>query len=212
MAEQPDGHRWFAGFWEWMVRHEPAAERRARERVAGGARGRVLEIGCGVGANFAHFGDAVSAVVATDPDPFMLSRAHARAEAAPRPVEVHQAPAEHVPFDDASFDTVVTTLTLCTVSDPPAALSELRRVLRPEGELRFYEHVRYDHAFGAFWQDAVTPVWRWIGAGCHPNRDLEAAILAAGFQFSDIRRLKPVPPIPPMAFARPHIIGVARPA
>jgi ubiquinone/menaquinone biosynthesis C-methylase UbiE len=99
---------------------------------------------------------------------------------------------------------------MCSVGDAPRALSEVRRVLKPSGELRVYEHVRYSHSFGAFWQDVVTPVWRWLGAGCHPNRDIANLIRDAGFEFQKLELTKPLPPIPPMAFARPHIIGIAR--
>jgi ubiquinone/menaquinone biosynthesis C-methylase UbiE len=116
-----------------------------------------------------------------------------------------------LPFDDDSFDTVVSTLVMCSVRDPAKALSEVRRVLKPEGEYRFYDHVRYDHAFGAFWQDLVTPVWRWFGAGCHPNRDVAQFIRDAGFDIIQLELTKPLPPIPPMVFSRPHIKGIARP-
>lgn len=92
----------------------------------------------------------------------MLRRAERRAQDVGRPMELRQAPAEQLPFEDASFDTVESTLVLCTVRDPAKALSEIRRVLKREGQLRFYEHVRFEHAFGAFWQDLVTPLWRWV--------------------------------------------------
>ncbi len=101
---------------------------------------------------------------------------------------------------------------MCSVGEPLRALSEVRRVLKPSGELRMYEHVRYEHAFGAFWQDLITPVWRWVGAGCHPNRDIASFVRQAGFEFERIELTKPQPPIPPLVFIRPHIKGVARPA
>lgn len=212
MVKKPQGHKWFSAFWALMVRMEPASERRVRQDIAGGAKGRVLEIGCGVGANFPYFGDAVEHVVAIDPDPYMLERARKRAAKSNRSIEVRQAAAEDLPFEAASFDTVVSTLNMCTIADPMRALAEIKRVLRPGGgEYRFYDHVRYDHAFGAFWQDLVAPVWRWCGAGCNPNRDIAEFIRRSGFEFERLEFLREVPPVPPMSFVRPHIKGVARP-
>ncbi len=211
MNPQP-GHKWFAVFWDWMVRTESGAIRRVRQEVAGGAGGRVLEIGCGNGANFGYYADGTTDLVATDPDPYMIERAARLAAQLGRPIDVRQAPAEELPFEDASFDTVVSTLVMCTVRDPAKALTEVRRVLKPGGQFRFFEHVRYDYAFGAFWQDLVTPLWRWMGAGCHPNRDTARFIAEAGFQFRQLESLKPEPPLPPMIVTRPCIKGVAAPA
>ena len=214
MPNQDRGHRWFAAFY---VRLSASVERTpfmkgVRQEIVGGARGRVLEVGAGTGASFPYYGDQADEIVATEPDPHMLKRARRRAEQAARPIELRQAGAEELPFEDAAFDSVVSTLVLCTVPDPDRALSEVRRVLKPGGELRFFEHVRYDHAFGAFWQDAVAPVWRWIGAGCNPNRDTAALIRAAGFEFDQLEFFKHHLPVPPLGFVRPHIKGVARPA
>lgn len=206
------GHRWFAAFYERLCRLESKNPhvRRVREDIVGGASGRVLEIGAGTGGSFPYYTEAATEVVATEPDPFMLKRAKKATEDAPRPITLQKAEAEELPFEDASFDTVVSALVLCTVSSPGRALSEIRRVLKPGGELRLYEHVRYDHAFGGFWQDVVTPVWRWCGAGCNPNRDTAQNVRAAGFEFERLKLSKELPPIPPMAFVRPHIYGVAR--
>src|SRR3972149_4237805 len=188
------GHKWFAAIYDRMMASaERSFMKPVREEIAGGASGRVLEAGAGTGANFAHYRDGTE-VVATEPDPFMLERAQKRASAEGRSIDLRQAPAEDLPFGDGSFDTVVCTLVLCTVRDPEKALSEMRRVLKPEGQYRFYEHVRYEHAFGAFWQDLATPVWRWFGAGCHPNRDVAALIQAAAFEFLRLELMKPVPP------------------
>jgi hypothetical protein len=87
----------------------------------------------------------------------------------------------------------------------------VRRVLKPGGEFRFYEHVRSTHSLGAFFQDVATPAWSWLGAGCHPNRDVTAAIEGAGFQMRELRRQYPIPNIPPLSVSRPHILGVALP-
>ena len=204
------GHRWFAAVYDRMV---SAAEKGflgpVREELAGSAKGRVLEIGAGTGANFSHYTEKATEVVATEPDPYMFMRAEKRAALAGRKIELKQAGAEQLPFPDASFDTVVSTLVLCSVDDPAKALSEVRRVLKPGGELRFYEHVRYASGFGGFWQDLVAPVWGWMSGGCHPNRDTAASIREAGFTIEELERSKPLPPIPPMVCSRPHIKGVA---
>jgi ubiquinone/menaquinone biosynthesis C-methylase UbiE len=213
MPEQEKGHKWFASIYDRMMASaERSFMRRAREEIAGGATGRVLELGAGTGANFAYYNDQAEEIFATEPDPYMLERARRRAEEVGRSIDVRQAPAEELPFEDDSFDTVVSTLVMCTVREPLRALSEVRRVLKPSGPLRMYEHVRYDHAFGAFWQDLITPAWRWFGAGCHPNRDIASFVREAGFEFEQLELTKPVPPIPPMVIARPHIRGIARPS
>lgn len=208
--EAPKGHRWFAAVYDRMMASaEKTFMRRVRYEVAAGARGRVLEIGAGTGANFPYYSDAASSITVTEPDPFMARRARERAKRVGLPIELKEAPAEALPFGDETFDTVVATLVLCSVRDPAKALAEVRRVLRPGGELRFYEHVRYDHPFGAFWQDVATPIWCWMGAGCHPNRDTVQAIREAGFTIREMEMTKPVPPIPPMVIVRPHVKGIA---
>lgn len=211
VTDRRSGHKWFAAAYERMT--GPAERpfmKPVREEIAGGARGRVLELGAGTGLNFEYYTAEATEVVATEPDPYMLDRARERAEQSGRAILLHQAPAERLPFADGSFDTVVSTLVLCSVREPSQALAEVRRVLKPAGEFRFYEHVRYEHAFGAFWQDLIAPIWGWFGAGCHPNRDTAATIRQAGFELEKLERTKPVPPLPPMVFIRPHIKGVAR--
>ena len=212
MAEKRSGHKWFASIYDRLqAPAERSYMRKIRQRIVGEARGRVLELGAGTGASFPYYNDHAEEVIAIEPDPFMLERARLRAQDLGRHIELRQASAEQLPFEDGSFDTVVSTLVMCSVSDPQRALSEVRRVLKPSGELRMYEHVRYEHAFGAFWQDVITPVWRWFAAGCHPNRDTASLVREAGFEFEQLELIKPVPPLPPMVFSRPHITGVARP-
>ncbi len=204
------GHKWFAAIYDRMAAPE---ERRfmgeVRAEVAGGARGKILEIGAGTGLNFPHYRDGAQ-VIATEPDPYMRQRAQRRLMESGKHIELHEASAEELPFESDSFDTVVGTLVMCSVAHPQRALAEIRRVLKPGGEYRFYEHVRYESAFGAFCQDAVLPVWRWFAAGCHPNRNTVQAIRNAGFNVLELEKSKPLPPVPPMVFARPHVNGIAR--
>ncbi len=206
-----NGHKWFASVYDRMMAgEEKGFLKYVRSHIVGGARGRVLEVGAGTGANFPYYeaGDAKT-VVATEPDPYMMARARKKLEQLRIPIELQRAPAEGLPFTDGSFDTVVSTLVMCSVDDLEEALREIRRVLRSGGEFRFYEHVRSVSSVGAFFQDVATPAWSWLGAGCHPNRDVTAAIEEAGFQIRELRRQYPVPNIPPLSVARPHILGVA---
>jgi len=147
-----------------------------RAALLGGARGRVLELGAGTGLNLAHYPAGLTELVLTEPDAPMLARLRERAARADVPATIVAAPAERLPFPDASFDTVVATLTLCTVADVPAALREVRRVLVPGGRLLFIEHVRAGDARAARHQDRLHPLWLRVGHGCHCNRATLAAI------------------------------------
>jgi ubiquinone/menaquinone biosynthesis C-methylase UbiE len=198
-------HPLFARFYERISTAMEPQEREHRRELVGPARGRVLEVGAGNGLNFAHYGD-VEAVVALEPDPTMLELAGERAAEAPVPVRLVRGRAERLPFPDGSFDTVVASLVLCSVDDPLRSVGEVARVLRPHGELRFFEHVRSRGRVGAAVQRAVTPVWRLFSGGCHPDRDTLGTLRAAGFAPRG-RRFPIGPPSP----ARPHVLGVARP-
>ncbi len=200
---QPRGHRWFAAMYDRMSR---SAERRTigkiRRELLAGLHGDVLEIGAGTGLNFEHY-PPEARVVALEPDPYMLKRAQRRLRTLDRRnIDIRTAPAEHLPFDPASFDAVVSTLVLCTVGDAGQSLAEVRRVLRPGGEFRFLEHVRAEGLPGRL-QDIAQPVWSWVGAGCHPNRRTESAIRAAGFEVGRIDRER-------MNVVLPVIYGIAR--
>jgi len=204
------GHKWFAAVYDRMM--APGEKKffaAVRRDMLADLSGDVLEIGAGTGANFAYYPPSAR-VVATEPDPFMLERARERAARASTPIDLRQASAEELPFPDASFDYVIDTLVLCSVGDPRKTLSEIRRVLKPGGEFRLYEHVRYVNRFGALVQDAVTPAWKWFGAGCHPNRDTERLVREAGFEVVRSERLTHMPPVPPMLFVRPNLRAVAR--
>jgi ubiquinone/menaquinone biosynthesis C-methylase UbiE len=177
MASQDDGndHRWFAACYALQTKlTERGKMKELRRRLLEGLHGTVLEIGAGTGANFAHY-PPEARVTAIEPDKHMLKRAQAQITLLDaRNIDVRLAPAERLPFDDASFDAVVSTLVLCTVRSVPQALAEVRRVLRPGGELRFLEHVRGEGVLAGV-QGFMQPAWGWFSGGCHLNRRTEEA-------------------------------------
>jgi ubiquinone/menaquinone biosynthesis C-methylase UbiE len=210
VPEAARGHPWFAALYDRMMAGpERMTLGPARAELAGGARGRVLDLGAGTGANFPFFGAAASEIHATEPDPYMRQRAEERAREAARPIVLHDAPAEALPFPDAHFDTVVAMLVFCTVDDPARAIAEVVRVLRPGGELRFYEHVRSPGRIAACGQDWLAPVWRRLAAGCRPNRDSVRLIREAGLAIVRVVETRPIPPVPPLCLLQPHASGVA---
>ncbi|KPC71761.1 class I SAM-dependent methyltransferase [Streptomyces sp. NPDC006349] len=159
-----------------------------RRRLLDGLTGHVLEIGAGQGRNFRHYPDTVDEVVALEPDDTLRTAAAKAAATAPVRVTVVAGEAEQLPAAEDEFDVVVVSLVLCSIDDPDHALAEVARVLRPGGQLRFYEHVRSPRSWAARFEDAITPLWRRAAGGCHPNRDTEAAIRTAGFTIADIDR------------------------
>jgi ubiquinone/menaquinone biosynthesis C-methylase UbiE len=185
---------------------EEAGLREMRHQLLAGAGGRVLELGAGTGLNLDLYPPAVEDLVMLEPDPHMAKRLRVTAAASPRPVSVSEAPAERLPFEDSSFDTAVSTLVLCTVPDPAAALAEVARVLKPGGRLLFLEHVRANDPRLARWQDRFEKPWRFIGDGCHCNRDTIAAIESSPLRLDDVERGK-LPKAPPIV--RPLRWGVA---
>jgi ubiquinone/menaquinone biosynthesis C-methylase UbiE len=177
-----------------------------RRRLLAGLTGRVIEVGAGNGLNFPHYPATITEVLAVEPEPYLRRLALAAAEQELAPIRVVDGTAEALPAHDATFDTVVASLVLCTVADPVRALAEARRVLHPGGTLRFYEHVRAEDPRLARWQDRLQRPWGWLVGGCHPNRDTMAAITAAGLRVIQLDRfdLQAMPPL-----ARPHVLGVA---
>ena len=161
-----------------------AARRRA---VLSAARGSVLEIGAGTGLNLRHYPASALSLTVADPEAPMVRRLTARVNASGMHVTVVLAPAESLPFPDASVDTVVSTLVLCTVADLALALTELGRVLAPDGQLLLIEHVRSHDATAARWQDRLHRPWRVFAYGCHCNFDLAAALRQAGFDTTELR-------------------------
>jgi len=157
-----------------------------RQRTIETARGLVLEVGVGSGLNLPLYGSAVTRVVGLDPSPELLRLASNRTADAVVPVSLLRGSAEHVPFRDAVFDAIVITWTLCSIPNPIAALTEMRRVLRPGGRLIFVEHGLSPEIRTARWQHRLTPYWRRISGGCHLDRKMEELIRAAGFQIDAV--------------------------
>jgi ubiquinone/menaquinone biosynthesis C-methylase UbiE len=157
-----------------------------RQRTIETARGLVLEVGVGSGLNLPLYGSAVTRVVGLDPSPELLRLASNRTADAVVPVSLLRGSAEHVPFRDAVFHAIVITWTLCSIPNPIAALTEMRRVLRPGGRLIFVEHGLSPEIRTARWQHRLTPYWRRISGGCHLDRKMEELIRAAGFQIDAV--------------------------
>lgn len=205
-------HPIFASMYEWLLSgNEKAGLREIRAEVLRSATGRTLEIGAGTGLNLEHYPDAVTELVLTEPDPHMAKRLRSRLEGqtpGATSVEVVDAQAEQLPFEDASFDTVVGTLLLCSVSKPRPSVAEIRRVLKPEGRFLYIEHVREKEGTGrARWQDRLEGPWGWLMGGCHPNRD-SGPLIAEAF---DIPPPEPGEfPGPGTALVKPLISGTAR--
>jgi ubiquinone/menaquinone biosynthesis C-methylase UbiE len=201
------GRVFAAGYDRLMSGPEKAVLRGHRKVLVDRVRGRVLEVGGGTGANLPFYGPEIEELVITEPEEPMARRLERKLAGYSRPVRVVRAPAEELPFEQQSFDFVVSTLVLCTVDDPARALAEIHRVLRPGGQLVFLEHVRSDDPRLAHWQDRLHGVQVRVGHGCHCNRRTLENIEQAGFSVVDLEhdRLRKAPPI-----VRPLIAGAAR--
>lgn len=201
--------RMFSAFYDRAFEAtEEAGLREMRRELLQRARGRVLELGSGTGLNLELYPhEGLDRLVLTEPDPHMAKQLRMRAKELCPGAELLEVGAEKLPFEDNSFDTIVVTLVLCTVPDQPAALKEISRVLDPAGQLLFLEHVRSPDPGLAKWQDRLEKPWRFLGDGCHCNRDTEAGLKAAGFQLSDIEHPE-LPKAPPIV--RPMAKGSAR--
>jgi ubiquinone/menaquinone biosynthesis C-methylase UbiE len=179
-----------------------------RSLLVSEAHGRVLEIGTGTGRCLPHYRKAAQ-VVALEPDKDMRTRAERRSQLSQVPVEVVPGDAMHLPYPDASFDTVVTAWVLCTIPEPGRALGEIRRVLRPNGTLRFCEHVRSHDPALAKWQDRLARPWRWFARGCRCNQDTVALMEDARFDVTDRAEFLFEPSSP--RIVSPTVLGVATP-
>ncbi len=179
--------------------------RRRRRELVAGAYGRVVEIGAGTGLNAAFYpSGAVDELILTEPEPGMRQKLERRLARVGRAALVFDAPAERLPLADASVDTVVSTLVLCTVADPAPALHEIARVLRPGGQLLFIEHVRADAGWLAWLQDRLLVPWRGFAGGCMCNRPTVELLRANGFAVhADADRWRGMPAVVlPLAVGR----------
>ena len=168
----------------WLIdqamRQRPLAA--YRNRVVSAARGRVLEIGIGSGRNLPFYGAGIDRIIGLDPSPRLLQMTRDAAKDRSLRLELVEGSAEALPIDDHSIDTVVTTWTLCSIPEARRALEEMRRVLKPGGQLLFVEHGRAPEPRVRWWQDHLTPAWRHLGGGCHLNRAIGEMIPSAGFR------------------------------
>ncbi len=184
---------------------EIAGMRRRRSTLLGDARGRVVEVGAGTGLNIAHYPEGIAELVLIEPEPGMRRRLARRLQRHGRGARIVDAPAECLPLDDESVDTVVSTLVLCTVDDPEGALREIARVLRPGGQLLFVEHVRASSRFLAACQDYLFQPWRRFAGGCRCNRPTVELMRDCGFTVAaDDAVWRCMPPI-----VRPLMMGRA---
>jgi ubiquinone/menaquinone biosynthesis C-methylase UbiE len=210
MAEAPK-HPIFARVYDRLLAgSERAGLGEMRRSLLSRASGRTLELGAGTGVDLPLYTDAVTELVMAEPDPHMAAQLRERAEQgsfSPQRITVIDAPAEDLPFDDGVFDTVVSTLVLCTVEDPRRSLAEAKRVLVEGGQLLFLEHVRSESSRGAWWQDRLERPWGAMMGGCHPNRATGDSLADAGLWIEQIDRER-FPKSPPLI--RPLIVGVAR--
>jgi ubiquinone/menaquinone biosynthesis C-methylase UbiE len=158
-----------------------------RRRIAGAAHGRVLEVGIGSGLNLPFYGSTVTEIIGLEPSQSLIEIASQRAKASDKPISFLTTSAEAIPLDTGSVDAVVTTWTMCSIPDARAALAEMRRVLRPGGDLLFVEHGRAPDPWVVRFQDWLTPVWRPLAGGCHLNRPMADLITGAGFRIQDLR-------------------------
>jgi SAM-dependent methyltransferase len=188
---------------------ERAGLRAQREELLSRARGRTVEIGGGTGLNLPHYPDDRDELVLAEPDGAVRVRLEKRLSRSCRQARVVDAPAERLPFADGSVDTVVSTFVLCTVDAPDLALREIARVLRPDGQLLFIEHVRSESPTLVHWQDRLAGPWRHFAAGCRCNRATAELIVTCGLELERVSGASwhAMPPI-----VRPLIAGRACPA
>jgi ubiquinone/menaquinone biosynthesis C-methylase UbiE len=203
-------HPLFARLYHYVLGREGKRMARHRRRLLEGLNGTVVEIGPGNGPSFRFYPTTVSKVIAVEPEPYLRQRASETAREASIPIEVVAGTAGALPLEDATADAVLFILVLCTVPDQQRALAEARRVLKPGGELRIFEHVgAHPPAAQALLKAAEATFWTRAFGGCHPTRHTLAAIERAGFDVSGVRRLvmQASPIEPPL----PYILGTAHP-
>jgi SAM-dependent methyltransferase len=204
-------HPWFARLWAFALEHlEPAELRGQRAELVAGLSGTVVEVGAGSGSTFPWYPPEVARVIAIEPEPYLRRVSIEAALTAPVAVDVVEGTAEALPLADGEADAVVFALVLCSVPDQAAALAEAARVLRPGGELRYYEHVAEPRGtLARRYQELVdrSGLWARAGGGCQVSRETGEAILAAGFAIDHEQVVTFGPPGTPV---RRHLAGVAR--
>ncbi|MCC6699103.1 MAG: class I SAM-dependent methyltransferase [Candidatus Hydrogenedentes bacterium] len=173
---------------DWVMAAPQFAE--LRPQVLRHARGNVFEIGFGSGHNLSHYPGGITKLTTADPNERLNQIAQKRIHATPFAVETHLLGAEDLPMADSTFDTVVSTWTLCSVAGVEQALSELRRILKPDGRFLFVEHGLADDPRAQWWQHALTPVQRMVADGCHLNRDIKALISNSGFRIETLENFR----------------------
>jgi ubiquinone/menaquinone biosynthesis C-methylase UbiE len=198
----------FARGYAWLAKKEDEAGNiDNRRELLAGLRGRVIEVGSGIGSNFPHYPETVSEVIAVEPEPYLRAKSEQAAAHAPVPIRVVDGMAEDLPVEDESIDAGVVSLVLCSVPDQDTALAELHRKIKPGGELRFYEHVISNRESRRRVQRFLDKTfYPRLAGGCHLTRDTRAAIERAGFTVQRSRRF----PFPPGKLGIPHILGSAR--
>ena len=202
-------HPVFARSWRIISRFMERDVGEYRGELLAGLSGRVIEVGAGNGLNFSRYPATTTEVVAVEPDAYLRRSAERAAAAADVDVSVHYGLAQRLPFADGEFDAAVASLVLCSVPEQGPALAELRRVLKPGGELRFFEHVRAEAPRKARIQRRLdrSGIWPLLGGGCHCSRETVAAIATAGFAVERVRRLEVGPS---WSLSNPVMLGVAR--
>ena len=189
----------------WAAEH--AGVRALRKELIGDARGRTVEIGSGTGLNLGWYPDTLEELVLAEPDRPMRLRLEERLRRSGREAQLIGAPAERLPFPDGSIDTVVSTFVLCTVAVPEVALHEIARILRPDGQLLFLEHVRSPSTRRAAWQDRLAEPWRRFARGCRCNQATAELMASCGLTLDEVHHeaWRAMPRI-----VRPLIVGRAR--
>jgi ubiquinone/menaquinone biosynthesis C-methylase UbiE len=206
-ADKSVNHPVFAFIFGLGSRLMICGEAKERAELLADLFGDVIEVGCGAGVNFGFYPPDVSQVLAIEPESHLREQAENAATHTAIRITVVDGLAANLPAPDASFDAGVVSLVLCSVSDPAAALAELMRVIKPGGELRFFEHVVAHNRIGATIQRGFdATIWPWLAGGCHCARDTGAAIREAGFLVESERRLTMKVPLPVI----PQVVGIAR--
>lgn len=214
MGRAPGEDRRRPVFSRWYARLSPRMEGEGlaelRVELLSGATGRVVEVGCGNGLNFRHYPPGVTEVLAVEPEPHLRALAVEAARDAPVPVRVVPGTAERLPVEDGAADVAVLCLVLCSIRARATALAEVRRVLRPDGSLRFLEHcIAETSGLRRVQRLADATLWPLLAGGCHTATDPLGDIVAAGFAVGGVRRLR-FPPDGPTVPASPHVLGTAQ--